>query len=206
MIDWLELEPVAAVAAALAAAPGSEPPMALDLYLRSRLVDYLQNRRGQRRELETALHKAVDAARRRGWSRQQICWTYFFELLETGARLTSRAESLQAITGRAREVLTTLTAAREAPLQHKELAQRVGITESHLGNLLSGLCAAGLVVRQKLPGTKAVWLVITFEGLELIEKLNVKEVVKPKGVTEPLPPKAVAHEIELWPNQARTAA
>jgi DNA-binding MarR family transcriptional regulator len=162
---------------------------ALDLHLRWHLVNQLQNRAEDREELSGALLEAyhwAETAEREPWRR---LWAYLMELLADAESQPSRAGDLEAVEGRAAEMLRLLVR-HPKPLRPGDLADRMRVTPQQVSNLVSKLEAAGLIVRQR--SGRSAWLFPSARGARLVELL-------PESTTgAEADAKGEAPEISFW--------
>jgi len=171
---FTDLQPPEAVARAreAVAAGRTEAFAALDRHLRWHLVNHLQNRTEDADQLLDALLAACHWVKREGPEPWSIVWPYLLELFEDAASQPSLAVDLDAVEGRAAEMLALLARAGR-PLRPSKLQEQMGLTSlqqvSNLGNKLE---KAGLIVRRR-SGGKATWIFPTPRGSALAAKLPV---------------------------------
>ena len=143
---------------------------ALDRHFRWLVVDFLQNRVESSYELEGAIIEASYWAEREDRIPYRYTWSYLLELLTNAETQPSLAEGLQAVEGRAAEMLAVLV--RHAkPLRPTEVSERMGLTIQQISNLGNKLEKADLIIRRR-SGGKATWMWPTSRGLALAEKLS----------------------------------
>jgi DNA-binding MarR family transcriptional regulator len=169
-ITFIDLEPQEAVrqARVLVDQGGEGAWEALDLHLRWHLVNQLQNRTEDREGLSGALldaYRWAETAEREPWRR---LWAYLMELLADAESQPSRAGDLEAVEGRAAEMLRLLVL-HPKPLRPGDLADRMRVTPQQVSNLASKLEAAGLIVRQRTG--RSAWLFPSARGVRLVELL-----------------------------------
>jgi len=170
-IVFVDLQPREAVGRAreLVAAGQSEALEALDLHLRWHLVNYIQNRDEDVDGLLAALLEACHWVKREGRGPWNLLWPYLLELLEGAKAQPSLAEGLEAVEGRAAEVLGLLVQ-HGKPLRPTEISDKLKLSIQQVSNLGQKLEAAGLIVRRR-SGGKATWIFPTARGTSLVKKL-----------------------------------
>jgi DNA-binding MarR family transcriptional regulator len=161
---YLDLSPLEAVELAQAETDWEY----LDRYLRSRFIAYLQNRSGDRRELRSAVLKAVLWAKAQEQAPWVTVWPFMLGLLRDADRLPSTAQDLGVLKqpeGRAAEVLAVL-AAHGGPMRPRDVALELGLSPQHIGNVSRRLEEGGLIARHRAEG-RATWMFATARGLRL---------------------------------------
>jgi DNA-binding MarR family transcriptional regulator len=202
MLHLTDLEPTEAVAEARRQARDDREQAVerLDRYLRARLLAYLQNRDGERAQLAKALVAA------RTWAVREVethrdRWSLLLEVLEDSRRVASTAEQVELLTDRESSILTKLAigASESSGLRPKDLAARLGTSEQNVNNYLRRLETAGLVVRHRAPGQRAVLVFPTRKALDLADRFGSSASEQEGGA--PLPGSEVtekAPETTLW--------
>lgn len=170
-ITFVDLQPVEAVAQArqLAATGQDEAFEALDRHLRWHLVNYVQDRAEDPGQLLAALLDACHWVKRENRQPWDVLWAYLLEIFEDAKSQPGLAEGLEAVEGRAAELLGLLVEGGK-PLRPSALSERMSLSIQQISNLGRRLEEAGLIVRRR-SGGKATWIFPTARGLALAAKL-----------------------------------
>lgn len=178
MRHLIDLQPMAAVAEARETGDRDYAVERLDRYLRSALLDFLQNRKGDRNELGNALLAARQWALRDKLELFGNRWSFLLELLEDSRQIPARAEQHALLTDRESSILrelvrTAVLAEAACDLRPKDLAGILKTSEQNVNNYLRRLENQGLLVRHRAPGQRAVVVFPTRLGLELAHQLKL---------------------------------
>lgn len=138
---------------------------ALDRHLRWHFMNHLQNRAENLDSLDEALIEAAHWAIREEREPWRTRWSYLLELMTDAEWQPSLAVSLQAVEGRAAEMLALLVQDTQ-PLRPSDVSKVLGISAQQVSNLGQKLEAAGLIIRRKTGG-RFTWMFPTPEGREL---------------------------------------
>lgn len=170
-ISFVDVQPEEAVVQAreLVAEGHEEALEALDRHLRWHLLNHVQNRAEDPERLLAALLDACHWAKREKREPWDLLWAYLLEIFEDARSQPSLAECLEAVEGRAAEMLSLLVH-HGKPMRPTELKDKRGLSIQQVSNLGHRLEAAGLIVRRR-SGGKATWLFPTARGLALATKL-----------------------------------
>jgi DNA-binding MarR family transcriptional regulator len=198
-ITFIDYRPSEAVSKArdLAAQGHEDAWDALDRHLRWHLMNHVQNRTEDLDDFRGALLEACHWADREEREPWRTRWPYLLELMTDADRQPSLATGLQAVEGRAAEMLALLAGASE-PLRPSDVSDAMGISPQQASNLGQKLEAAGLIVRRKTGG-RFTWMFLTPQGRELAGLLPGID----KSAAASAPPAAAeAEPLELWNQDA----
>ena len=203
MAHLIDLEPTEAVAEARRREDREQAAEQLDRYLRVRLLEFLQNRQGERAELSKALLAA------RTWAVREVeayreRWSLLIEVLEGSRRVPSRAEQVELLTDRESSILAQLVLGSKGTsgLRPKDLADRLETSEQNVNNYLRRMEKAGLVARHRMPGQRAVLVFPTRQGIESAERLELGRDANVAAASAEPPVVPSAPVLELWPGRA----
>lgn len=201
MTHLTHLSPLDAVTAARRQDDPGQTAEHLDRYLRARLLDFLQNREGERGELSKALVGA------RNWAvRQKLDyrdrWSLLLEVLEDSRSVPAKVEQLDLLTDRETSILAQLVISSEktSGARPKDLAKTLKTSEQNVNNYLRRMQKAGLVVRHRMPGQRAVLVFPTRKAIRLAEQLQAGQQIVDSPSSEHSAPEVVI------PNQAPAPA
>lgn len=201
MQHLIHLKPPEAVAEARRSGD-PEAVKRLDRYLRARLIEFLQNREGDRSELADALLDARTWAAREHTDHVER-WSLFLEILEKSRNIPSTVEQVDLLTDTEAAILAQLVIDTEDlnQLRPKDLAERLGKSEQNVNNYLRRMEEAGLVSRHRVPGKRTVWVFATHKAVQLAEKLGLSkaEPARPTEAESRQPTRPLAEPIPLWP-------
>lgn len=165
------VDPHSSPSEAIARARTSEHPRiveGLDRYFRFKVLDFLQNRRGDAVELGRALADAIRWARGRRDEARDQHWTVLLSMVRDAAEVPSMAEEQRLLTGRAAEVLRVVTEHPDG-VRPKEVRDRLGLSPQQVSNLARELEQQGLVARHG--SGNRTWILPTRRGTEMIESI-----------------------------------
>lgn len=142
---------------------------ALDRHLRWHVVHWIQDRAAEVEALREALLDAwrwAERSERDPWRQR---WSFLLEILRDAEQQPGIAADLEAVGGRAAEVLAIL-AEQSKPMRPTDLGEEMGVSIQQISNLGRKLEGAGLIVRRS--SGKATWLYLTPRGARLAEILG----------------------------------
>ncbi len=155
----------------------SEPVKAaqqLDRYLRARLLEFLQSRRGDRDELEEAFMAARTWAVRTVTDYRQR-WEIFLEILSDSEQVESAVEQIKLLTDRESEILLEILDSEQMfELRPSDLAKRLKLSDQNVNNYVRRLERAGLVTRQRLKKRGLTFISPTARAFELADQLKLR--------------------------------
>jgi len=147
----------------------------LDRHLRARLIDYLQNRVGDHSELAKEMVSA------RAWAAREFeayrdRWDVLLEVLEDSRLVPAKADQVDLLTDRESSILAALVIRSEesSELRPRDLAEKLGMSDRSVDNYLRRMEKAGLVVRHRVPGKRAVLVFPTRKAVELADQLALE--------------------------------
>jgi DNA-binding transcriptional ArsR family regulator len=192
-ISYVDLPPLVSLKRAREDSSQGRPEAwdALDRHLRWLLVDHLQNRSSNPEELERSLIEASHWAEREQREPWRTRWPYLLELLTDAEGQPSIAVGLQAVEGRAAEMLALLVRSSQ-PQRPGDVSKTLGISPQQVSNLGQKLENAGLIIRRR--SGRLTWMFPTPEGHQLAQMLPL---VVAAEESQEEPGKGVA-ELALW--------
>lgn len=158
---FTELTPTEAVRQARQAVSNGQEEAweVLDRTLRWRLVAHLKDRSVDPDEIEAALLEAAHWARRKDQSPWCHLWPYLLEILEAAEHQPGVAQDLEAIEGRAAELLAFMLR-HGKPVRPSDLCGWTGLSKQQVSTLGRKLEEADLIVRRSGEG-RATWFFAT---------------------------------------------
>ena len=163
---------------------------ALDRHLRWHVVHWIQDRAAEVERVREALLDAWRWAERSEKDPWRQRWSFLLEILRDAEQQPGLAADLEAVGGRAAEMLAILVD-RANPLRPNDLVKEMGISIQQISNLGRRLEDAGLIVRRS--SGKATWFFLTPRGTRLAEILG-----KPVPVSSEEDPSDLAPEMSFW--------